>query len=623
MELGVPVGRRSWPAPPAEGLPEPRDEAFKSTIRLEVDATDVARRIIWVRQTIAGPPPGRFTLLYPEWLPGYHSPRAALELFAGLIVRIDGDRVEWRRDPVEVHAFHLDVPEGASTLEAEFQFVSPTTDAQGTVVVTDDILDLQWHACLLYPAGHFARRITYEPSVKLPEGWRFACALETAEPRDERIAFKPAPLDVLVDSPLLAGRIGKTLDLDPEGLVRLNLFAHAAADLETTDEQIETHRRLIDQADRLFGSRRFDHYDFLVALSSRLGATGVEHHRSCEITTSPGYFSEWQSLPHRRDTLAHEYVHAWNGKHRRGADSWTPNFQGPIRNSLMWVYEGLTQYWGRVLATRSGLWSLQDCLDALAQTAASYDVRVGRCWRTMSDTTRDPIIVGREPTPWPSWQRGEDYYAEGELVWLGVDTLIRQLSGGRRSLDDFARSFFGGEDGDWETRTYVREDVMAALNQIAPHDWEGFFTEKLESHGPGAPLDGLERGGYRLVYRDYQSDFCAKRDAELGQTNLMFSIGLVLSGDGSIEEVLWDSPCFEARLISGAQLVAVNGKAYQGPLLKDAVAATAEGAPLELTVKTGTRVETVAIRYGGGLRYPHLAEMEEQRRIDRIYAPLA
>jgi predicted metalloprotease with PDZ domain len=609
------------PSPEPARIVAPRDIPYSGVIRLEVDATDLDRRIFQVREHIPVSRSGPMTLLYPKWLPGYHSPEAPIELFAGLVLHGGGERLFWRRDPVEVHAFHFDVPEGVNEIEAEFQFLSPTSEKQGRIVVTPAMLNLQWNAVVLYPAGHFSRQIIVEPQVKLPAGWQFGCALEVASSSGGITAFKPVTLDMLVDSPMFAGRHFRRVPIDPQDRVHLNIVADRADQIAATDEQIAPHRALVAEADALFGARHFDHYDFLLALTDELGGIGVEHHRSCETATLPGYFTEWDKSAPKRDTIAHEYTQSWNGKYRRGADSWTPTFEKPIRNSLMWVYEGQTQYWGQVLAARSGLWTPQMALEAFAQTAASYDIRRGRDWRPMSDTTRDPIIAARAPIPWASWQRSEDYYSEGQLVWLEIDTLIRELSGDGRSLDDFARAFFGMDDGSYITRPYDFEEVVRTLEGVTPYDWTGFLTNKLEHTGGGAPLEWLDRGGYRLVYRDTPSGYGAGQDAVLGSVNLMFSIGLTLSGSGALNEVIWGSPAFDAGLTAGSTVVAVNGRTYGADELRSAIVAAQDGGEIELIVKDGKRHRPVRVIYSGGLRYPHLEPTGGIRRLDQILAP--
>jgi predicted metalloprotease with PDZ domain len=610
--------------PEAAGIPAPRDWPYPGLLRLRIDATDTDRGIFNGRLTLPLYRTGPMTILYPKWIPGYHSPQNPIELFAGLEIRAGKTVLDWRRDPVEVYAFHIDVPQGTGALEIIFQFLSPTASGQGDVVAIDDMLNLQWGRMLLYPAGYYSRGIEVEASLVLPDGWAFATILEIVDRTGPEIRFAPVPLDVLVDSPVMAGRLPRDVALDAAtnpDRISLSLFAHDADDLGISAEQAERHRALVQQADKLFASRHFDRYRFLVALSDELGGGGVEHHRSAEIILPPAYFREWEAHLSKRDVFAHEYVHSWNGKFRRGADSWTPSFELPIRNSLMWLYEGQTQYWGQVLTARAGLWSTQDALQALAKVAATYDVRPGGLWRTMADTTRDPVINGRAPLPWPSWQRSEDYYSEGQLLWLAIDTLIRQLSGDARSLDDFAAAFFGVDDGSMTTRTYDFEDVVRTLGKVVDHDWAGLLTGALRSRDAGAPLEGLDRGGYRLVYRDHRNDFCRSFDILNDQYDLRFSIGLVMAADGTVQEVMWGSAAFDAGLTAGASVVEVNGDKYCEDAMRSAIA-RCEPVRLMARARPQSRTRPVTVDYRDGHRFPHLEPVPgARRRLDEIYAP--
>lgn len=612
------------PQPVAEpdAVPLPEDLPYPGLIRLHVDARDTERGIFRVRETIPVQGAGPLTLLFPEWLPGYHAPQAPIELLAGLKIEAGGQDLRWKRHPVKVHAFAVDVPDGVEALDLTFQFLSPTDSAQGRVVMGPELLMLQWNTVLLYPAGYFARRIDMEASLTLPTDWQCASALPVSEREGDTVHFQPVPLDVLVDSPVMAGQHFQRVTLDDHGQVHLNMAADSPELLQATPERIAPHRALIEQADLLFGSRPFDSYDVLFALSEEIDSIGVEHHRSCEAVTIPGYFAAWEESFSRRDTIAHEYIHSWNGKHRRGADSWTPSFDQPIRNSLMWVYEGQTQYWDRVLCARSGLWTRDQALGALALTAATQEVRSGSRWRPMSDTTRDPIITARGALPWSSWQRSEDYYGEGALVWLDVDTRLRELSGDRYSLDDFARAFFGrGDEGNWTTSTYTFDDVVAELQALAPFDWRRFFLDKLEGKQEGAPLAGLERGGYRLVYRPEPSDYWANSEKVAGNLNLTFSVGLTVGDDGKVQEVLWEGPAFQAGLTNGTTLLNVNGRDFSPDVIREAVADTGKASSLRLRlrVRSGKRERDVTIDYADGLRYPHLEPATDgPRRLDDI-----
>jgi predicted metalloprotease with PDZ domain len=597
---------------------------YAGVIALEVDASDVVRGIVRVRERVPVAAAGPLTLLYPEWHPGKHAPRGPINLLAGIEVRAGGALVEWRRDPVNVYAFHVDVPQGADALELTFQYVSPTQANQGRIAVTREMLNLQWETVLLYPAGYYATRLRVAPSLTLPAGWRFASALDGATTRGEITRFAETDLATLVDSPLFAGQHYRLVDLDPGAArpVRLHVFADRPDQLEASDAQLAPHRNLVQQAYRLFGSQHYDHYELLFALSDRMGGIGLEHHRSSENGFPGNYFTDWDGAASERDTPAHEFVHSWNGKFRRPADLSTPSYEVPMRGSLLWVYEGLTQYYGFVLAARSGLWSREQTLEALALTAATYQNRVGREWRSVADTTNDPILSARRPAPWRSWQRNEDYYAEGLLVWLDADTLIRERSRGRRSLDDFARAFFGVQDGSWTPATYTFDDVVAALNAVESFDWATFLHARIDE-APESPLGGVTRGGYRLVFEENRSAFQRTAEAHNRNTDLLYSIGLSFGENGNVAQVQWDGPAFNQGVTVGTQVVAVNGVSYGAEGLRRAITAAKSGtAPIELLLKNDDQYRTVTIDYRGGLRYPHFErDTAVADLLERILAP--
>lgn len=618
------------PLPMPAPIATPRDVAYTAgTLKLEVDATDVERRIFRIRETIpiaAGG--GQITLLYPQWVPGGHSPRNALFDMAGLVVKANGKVIPWQRDPVQVFAFHLTPPADAKTLEVEFQHLSPTAGDQGRVVMTPEMLNAQWLNLAVYPAGYFTRRINIDAAIKLPEGWGYGTALETDKVENGWTRFKTVDFDTLMDSPMFAGRYFKRYDLDTSGKspVRLNIVADRPELLASTPEQIEAHRELVRQADKLYGARHYNHYDFLLALTERMGGIGLEHHRSSENGTTPEYFTEWSKNAPSRNLLPHEYNHSWDGKYRRPADLWTPNFNIPMRDSLLWVYEGQDQYWGFVLGARSGMVTKQQTLDALAMTAATYsEGRPGRQWRSVEDTTNDPIIAGRRPIPWTSWQRSEDYYSEGQLIWLDADTLIREKTAGKKSLDDFGRAFFGVNDGDWkQPLTYTFEDVVKTLNSVLPYDWATFLDTRARKVAPAYPLDGLARGGYKLVYTEKPTDYWNDNEASRKTIDLTYSLGLTLNREATITGVLWDGPAFKAGLTSGDKILAVNGIAYDTGRLKEAITAAKGGKdPITLIVKDGDHFKVVELKYNGGLRYPRLERIEgKPDLLSKIYEPL-
>lgn len=617
---------RSEPQPLAASpaLPALKDAAYPGVVTLEVDATDLDRKIFGIRQHIPVTRTGPTTLTYAQWIPGNHAPRGPIYNYAGLRITANGKPVAWWRDPADVYAFHVDVPDGAKALEVEAQFLTPVEAAQGPTMVTPAMLRLNWYVAALYPAGYFARQIPFEVSVKLPAGWDYATALETISSSNGVVRFKTDSWETVIDSPLIAGKYMRKYDLDPDGRSRvtLNAVGDEAKLVEADSGIVEVMRNLVRQADKLYGARHFNHYDFLLSVSDYLATAGVEHQRSSDNGTTAGYFTTWNSGFVSKDLLAHEYTHSWNGKYRRPADLWTPAFNTPMRNSLLWVYEGQTQYWGHALAARAGFVTRQQALDLIANNAATYASRTGRNWRPLADTTLDPVIAARRSLPWQNWQRSEDYYSEGQLIWMDADTLIRERSGGKRSLDTFASAFFGVRDSDWGQLTYTRRDLVAALNKIEPYDWESFFAARVDAVTPGAPLAGLERGGYRLVFGETPNSVWREQEARTRAVNLLYSIGLSTDASGKITLVQWDGPAWKAGLTTAQTISAVNGQPFTPERLKDATGATKAGGPLELAVKSREGQKSVRLEYVGGHRYPQLERIAgKPAYIDDILAP--
>nr|WP_233523555.1 M61 family peptidase [Dyella solisilvae] len=594
-------------------VPAPQDVPFDGTLKINVDATDIAHRVFRVHEVVPAKP-GPLTLLYPQWLPGNHSPTGTIDKLAGLVVKANGKVVPWKRDPLNVFAFHVDVPEGANNVEVEFQFLSAQDTRQGRVVMTPEMLDLQWNSVSLYPAGYFAKRVNAETSVTFPAGWQYGSALELASRDGDTVHFKPINFEDLVDSPIYAGKYFKRVDLDPGAKtpVFLNIVADDPKFLEIKPEQLKVHQNLVQQMYKLYGAHHYNHYDFLFSLSDKMSGNGLEHHRSSENGVGTGYFTEWDKSMIMRDLLSHEFNHSWDGKYRRGADLATQNFNVPMQDSLLWVYEGQTQFWGYVMAARSGLWSHDEAIDMLANVAATYDRgRPGlQQWRNVQDTTNDPIIAMRRPLPYRNYQMSEDYYSGGQMIWLDVDGKLRDLTGNKRSIDDFAKSFFGMKNGEWDVNTYVFEDVVKTLNDIAPFDWTTYLRERLDGHGP--IIGGFEANGWKLVYNDKPSAAAKAVETRLGGANLTYSLGVSVGKGGDIVDVLWDGPAFKAGLSPGMKLIAVNGKEYSSDAVKDAVTAAAKdkNQPVELLVKNFDEYKTLRIDYHDGLKYPHLERIE-------------
>jgi predicted metalloprotease with PDZ domain len=619
LAIGAAYAVNAWAVPAivqaTARVPAPANTAYPGTIALAVDITDLDHHLFDVIERVpvqAGP----LTLLYPEWLPGNHAPRGTIAGLGGLTITAGEKRLEWTRDSANVFAFHITVPAGVKEIEVRFQYASPVVHDQGRIVVTPEIVGLQWNSVVLYPAGHAQSRITFAPALTLPRGWDFGSALDVAQRTGEHVSFEPTSLEMLVDSPLFAGRYFKRLELTPVGSqrpVHLDIVADSPELLEIKPEQLAVHRKLVQEMYAVFGSQHYEHYDFLLALSDAFGGIGLEHHRSSENQQEPSYFTEWDKNATDRDLLAHEFSHSWNGKFRRPAGQYVLDFNTPLQNELLWVYEGMTQYYGHVLAARSGLWSEELARGIFAMSAANLDRnRPGRAWRDLQDTTNQPVVSPRRPLSFVSWQRTEEYYAEGELIWLDVDTRIRELTGGRRSLDDFAKGFYGVRDGAVGPVPYTFDDVVAGLNSVAANDWKAFLRARLAGHGPGAPLDGLARGGWKIAFTDTPSAYQKGYEELQKVIDLTHSLGLRVSTReaGSISEVTWDAPAFKAGLTMGGTIVAVNGVAFKGEVLKQAVKSARGGStPIELIVKYGERYKVVRIPYYDGLRYPQLERL--------------
>ena len=596
----------------AQEIPAPINKPYLAPIEIQVNATNLRQKIFDIHEHIPVKA-GALTLLYPQWLPGEHGPNGPLVQLASLHMSANHKPIEWQRDEVNMFAFHLNVPANTDSIDLDFQFLSPAQANLGAIVVTPEMLAVHWEKMLLYPAGYYSSAITFKPTLTIPKDWKFASALEVASATDNTIQFKPINMVDFVDSPLYAGKYLNRYDLDPGAkvAVHFDVFSDAPENGIAKPEQIEMHRSLLQQAYKLFGSHHFDHYDFLVAASDNFGFDGLEHHQSGENLVKPSYFQEWdKNLPLRGYLIPHEFTHSWDGKFRRPAGQLTPNYNLPMKNSLLWVYEGQTEYWGFILAARSGLLTQEQVRDSIAMVAADLDANTSRTWRPLQDTTNDPIINNRRPLGWRHWQRAEDYYDEGQLIWLDVDTKIRELSGEKRSLNDFAKAFFGVKDGSHVALPYDFNEVASTLNAIQAYDWDKFLHERLNSHGPGAPLDGLARSGWKLTFTDTPTAYYKANEAENNVADFWYSLGFHIH-DGKIGEIAWNSPAFKLGLSANTTVLAVNGHQYKDELLKKAISeAKTSKAPIELLIKTDDVYETVKFDYHEGLKYPRLERIE-------------
>ena len=608
--------------PISPSIPDAQDIPYPGMIVLEIDASDVARGLYRVKQTVPVPA-GRDKLILqlPQWLPGNHAPRGPINLIADIRFEADGKPVQWTRDPVEVHAFHIPLPAGTKQVTASFVHTSPLQSGQGRVTMTQEMLNLQWEKMSLYPAGHYVRQIKVAPSVTFPAGWEAFAALDGMRRRGDTVSWATVDYETLVDSPVFAGEHSRVWDLGHN--VNLNAVADEPEQLELAPEHLATFEKLVDESLALFATPHFDRYEFLLGMTEKLGGIGLEHQRSSENTYEPDTLIEWDKMAWDRNVVAHELVHSWNGKYRRPAEMWTPDYRQPMQNNLLWLYEGQTQFWGQVLAARSGLQPKDIVLGALANSAGNYSVQPGRAWRSVEDTTHDPIVNARRPLPYGSLSRSEDYYSEGMLVWLEADQIIREGTGGARGLDDFAAAFFGVKPGDMGHLTYTFEDIVATLNAVHPYDWTTFLNERFRLPGQPAPLAGIEKAGYRLVWKEEPNPYDQGIEENGSSTSFSYSLGFALDMEGKVTGTQWDSPAFDAGLVTGAQVVAVNGEAYSAEVLKEAITAAKGGKePIELLVRRDDHFVTVPIAYHDGLRYPWLEPAGEgEQPLDRLLAP--
>jgi predicted metalloprotease with PDZ domain len=589
----------------------PKPEA--PTIALSVDASQAPRKIFHARLTMPATP-GTMTLYYPKWIPGEHGPTGPIQDLAGLKFTANGESLKWRRDLLDGWTFHVEVPAGASSVQADFDFISPAgQEAMYTAgkSATDKLTILNWNTVLLYPAGWTAHQLTFEATLRLPEGWKFGTALPVAAQDGAAIKFKPVSLAALVDSPVNAGEYVRVFDLAPNPPQELDIVADSASDLDVPMEVLSPYRALVDQAQKLFGAQHFRDYHFLYTLSDHVAHFGLEHHESNDSRLGERYLVDPEKRLLGAGLLPHEYVHSWNGKFRRPADLATPDYQQPMQDDLLWVYEGLTSYLGDVLSGRSGLRNPEQYRDNLARIAAILDHRSGRTWRNLQDTADAVPSMQGAPHEWESWRRPLDYYEEDVLNWLWVDTIIRQQSQGAKSIDDFCHLFHGGPNNGPELKTYTFDDIVNALNQVVPYDWRGFWHERLTNHGPGAPLTGIENSGWKLVYNETRSPLFYEWEEERKQIDTSYSVGLVLKTDGTVVDTVEDMPAAKAGIGPGMKIVAINGRKMSRHTFHDAMKASKNSSgPLEFLVENTDYYTTYKVDYHGGDVYPHLVREE-------------
>ena len=583
-------------------------------VALTVQLPVPGQQILYVHEVMPVRP-GPLTLYYPKYIPGDHAPDGPIGDLVGLEITAGGQRIPWIRDAVDMFTFHLTAPAGVDRIDLRFQV--PAQDR-----VTPNLMGLEWNEVALYQAGYPTKEEMYQPTLVIPDGWQYATALKTEQRAGGRIVFKAVPFNTLVDSPVIGGRYFREIDLTPAGSPvqrYLDMVGDSAAAIDISDAQIAAYRRLVVQAQALFHSHHYHDYHFLLTLSDYVSTGGLEHHQSSDdrargggrMFADPGHFMLDASL------LPHEYTHSWNGKFMRPAKLWQPNFEDPEHTQMVWVYEGLTVYLGDMLTARSGLWSPDIWRQVVAYRAAMMAHQTGRAWRPLIDTTIAAQLGYGAPIAWANWRRRTDFYREGQLLWLAVDMKIRTLSHDRRSIDDFARRFFGMDNGSFVTHTYTFNDIVTALNAVQTYDWAGFLHNWLYGVDGEVPLlSGIGASGWRLVYTDqpsqYQKALENVGEGELSHmgVNAMFSVGLFLDQQGNVEDVLWNGPAFKAGLAPGMKLVSIDGNPYSTELLRSEIARAQQSKePLQITAKGDGVSQIYTVHYDGGLKYPHLVRV--------------
>jgi predicted metalloprotease with PDZ domain len=582
----------------------------QSPITISVDASDAPRRIFHAALHIPVKP-GPFTLLYPKWIPGEHGPTGPIADLASLRIVANGRPLAWHRDPVEMYALHIDVPAGADTIDVTLDYLSPpeTPGFSSGASATTEMTVLSWNQVLLYPAGTPTDALQYKARLKVPAGWRYGTALPIERESGDTIDFAPSSLTTLIDSPVISGRYFRTIELSPGASPAhyMNLAADSAEAVNLSPDLIAKYKNLVNETGALFGARHYRSYHFLVSLSDHVAHFGLEHHESSDDRINESAMTDEQARKITATLLSHEMVHSWNGKYRRPAGLATPDYQEPMKGNLLWVYEGLTNYLGEILAPRSGLLTPEEYRENLAATAASLSDTPGRNWRPLEDTAVAAQVLYGSRGDYENIRRSVDYYPEGSLLWLDADVIIRQRSQGRRSLDDFCKIFYGGQTGPPAVKTYQLADIIAALNQVQPHDWAAFFRERIDQIAATPPLGGITNSGWRLAWSETPTPLLKAAEDERKFTNLRYSLGITVKEDGTIGDVIQGSPAFVAGVTPSAKLLAINARQYTGKSIRAAVAAAKNSQePLNLLLKDGERYQMYKVDYHGGERYPTL-----------------
>ncbi len=588
-----------------------RTSGFTLVETLAVDATEAPRKVFHARLTIPATP-GDFVVLYPKWIPGEHGPTGPVVDTAGIYFRANGDVLRWYRDPVDMYAFHVEVPAGVSSIDATLDYLSPVEtpgNFSAGSSATEKLAVLSWNWMVLYPKGFGSDEIGVKASLKVPDNWQWGSALPQSSIGGGRVEFALASLTTLVDSPVLMGQYMKKVALraGQSPAHEMDIVADSAAALQMLPQQTAAFDNLVAEAGALYGARHYREYHFLLTLSDHVAHFGLEHHESNDSRMGEGYLTDPTQWTLGASLLPHEYTHSWNGKYRRPAGLATPDYETPMEGNLLWVYEGLTEYFGYVLAARSGLATPEQWHEQLAGIAMTYSYRPGRKWRPLEDTATAAQILYEASVAFSNYRRSVDFYDEGALIWLEADTIIRQKSGGKKSMDDFAHLFYGGRDTAPEVKTYKFDDVVNALNQVQPHDWRGFLNDRVVKIAEHAPLGGIANSGWMVVYNDQPNTIAKLREQEGRGFDESASVGLVLGKDGLVMDAIEDGIAAKNGIGPGMKITAVNGRKYSPEFLLAAMReAQKSHQPIQLLVENTEYFRTVSLDYFDGPRHPHL-----------------
>lgn len=615
----------------------------KEPILIIADLSEAPRRIFHAEIDLPVTP-GPLTLTTPQWIPGTHMPAGPAAMIAGVVFTANGQSLPWRRDDVDLYQFHLTIPPGVTNLHAHLDCI--VSDR-----VSEKLAMLEWESLLLYPAHIPVREIPVQPSVIVPAGWGIGTALTPTAPGSYPVPangsttrFAETDVEQLEDSPILTGEYFHEFPLAPEISPKhvIDVAADTPEEAALKASLLAEIANLVREADKEYGSHHYHEYHFLLTVSDAAGFAGLEHGQSSDDGVGDKDFTEPERQPAVADLLPHEFTHSWNGKYRRPATLYQPDFATPQHGELLWVYEGMTQYLGNVLAARAGLKSAQEYREVLAFWAAWMDFTAGRNWRSTEDTAVAASLL-RDINRWGNWTRGQDYYFEGELLWLDIDTLIRKTTNNHKSLDDFERLFLGkGGNGvpcdrssSQECNTgpaivpYTFDELVATLNQVMPYDWASFLHDRIDNVHEHADFDGIRRAGYDVVYQDEisasEKSIVQAFPKWLGSLEEWFSVGMLLNADGSILDVRWNGPGYKVGLAPGDKIIGVNGRVYNGDIFSAAIRdAKGKTEPIHLVVQRESFLRTVDIDYHDGERYPVLKRnAETSAYLDDIIKPLA